>query len=66
MSVKAAGGAVRRNRLKRLARESFRRHRADLPSRDYVIACKPGAGDPKRAQAMADLVRFWQKESAEA
>lgn len=35
--------AVGRNRLKRLVREYFRRHRHDLPAGDYVLIVKPEA-----------------------
>ena len=38
------GGAVRRNRLKRLVREAFRRLRHELPrGADWVVVLKPGA-----------------------
>jgi ribonuclease P protein component len=37
------GKAVRRNRMKRLLREFFRRHKALLPPQDLVIMAKPGA-----------------------
>lgn len=38
------GGAVRRNRIKRLCREAFRTCRADLPgSYDYVLQPQVGA-----------------------
>ena len=37
------GKAARRNRMKRLLREFFRRHKGRLPSRDLVIMAKKGA-----------------------
>jgi len=37
------GKAVRRNRMKRLLREFFRRHKALLPPQDLLIMAKPGA-----------------------
>jgi ribonuclease P protein component len=41
--TKRLGKAVRRNRVKRLLREFFRRHQAELPLRDIVIMAKKGA-----------------------
>jgi len=37
------GKAARRNRMKRLLREFFRRHKALLPPKDLVIKAKQGA-----------------------
>lgn len=41
--TRKVGGAVRRNRVKRVLREIFRRHRADLsPALDLVVNARPG------------------------
>jgi ribonuclease P protein component len=37
------GKAVKRNRVKRLLREFFRRHKTELPAVDLVIMAKKGA-----------------------
>lgn len=44
VSRKADKRAVARNRIKRMARELFRRERALLPAGDYVLVAQPGAG----------------------
>ena len=52
------GGAVRRNRIKRVLREAFRISRAKLPS-GLDIACTPRAGaDIGLPEALESLVRI--------
>jgi len=52
------GKAVRRNRVKRLLRESFRRPKAHLPQVDLIIMAKKGAADLTYAQVQAELARL--------
>jgi ribonuclease P protein component len=58
LSVSAkVGTAVRRTRLKRLAREAFRHTRSSLRrGSDLVIVLRPGCSWERRADAEADLL----------
>lgn len=47
-----------RNKLKRLARESFRHHEA-LPPWDFVVLARPGAALAERAALRASLDRHF-------
>jgi ribonuclease P protein component len=56
--TKRLGKAVRRNRVKRLLREFFRRHQAELPRRDIVIMAKKGAEELNYQQVEEELGRL--------
>jgi ribonuclease P protein component len=49
------GKAVRRNRVKRLIREFFRRHKGSLPAGDFVIMAKKGAAELSYIQVHQEL-----------
>jgi ribonuclease P protein component len=51
---------VDRNKLKRLARESFRQQRA-LPPWDFVVRARPGADRAARPELRASLDRHFEQ-----
>jgi ribonuclease P protein component len=55
--TKRLGKAVRRNRVKRLLREFFRRHKGELPPGDLILMAKKGAGDLTYQQVQEELSR---------
>ena len=58
VGVKAAGGAVARNRLRRQVRESFRRHQHHLAGLDIVVSVPRISGEGERGIRRA-LPKLW-------
>ncbi len=58
--TRKVGSSVRRNRIKRVVRDVFRRHRAELsPALDVVVNPRPGAPEiPRDALEREFLDRF--------
>ena len=61
ISKKCAKLAVSRHRIKRLVRESFRKHNLALPPLDIVVTCRPVILGMTNSQLRVALERHWQK-----
>jgi ribonuclease P protein component len=61
ISKKHCRAATQRNRIKRVVRESFRRHQSMLASLDIVVLNQPGARDGSNQQLTESLERHWQQ-----
>jgi ribonuclease P protein component len=63
VGVRAAGGAVARNRIKRRVREYFREHQYHLPMVDMVVNARAAAARATRAETEASLATHWRRVS---
>lgn len=61
IAKKFARRAVDRHRLKRIVRESYRRHRSLLHHLDCVALCRAGTAELPSARLFASLEAHWQR-----
>jgi len=61
VAVRAAGGGVARNRIRRIIRESFRLHQAEIPPVDVVVSVRPAARAATGKVLHASLAALWKK-----
>jgi len=61
MATRTCGGAVARNRIKRITRESFRVHQIELPPLDITIAARAAAARAPSTDLHASLARLWRR-----
>jgi ribonuclease P protein component len=61
VAVRAAGGGVPRNRIRRIIRESFRLHQHALPSVDLIVSARSRARDAAGPELRASLAALWKK-----
>lgn len=61
VAVRAAGGAVARNRFRRIIRESFRLHQHTLPALDLVVGVRPKVREVPASALRESLAALWRK-----
>ncbi|WP_395679788.1 ribonuclease P protein component [Dokdonella sp.] len=61
VSRKVSRKAVRRNRIKRIARDSFRRHRAMFPALDILVIARSSADLQDNPALHAEFAQLWQR-----
>jgi len=64
VSKRVAAHAVERNRIKRIARDDFRRCRTQLPPGDYVLLAQRDAAGASSEALRAALASLWQRAGA--
>lgn len=60
IAARTVGNSVRRNRIKRLIRESFRQHQHELPALDIVVNARSGAREADNAAIVRSLEKHWR------
>lgn len=61
ISKKHCRQATGRNRIKRVVRESFRRHQADIAGLDVVVINQPAAAGAANRQLFDSLEAHWRR-----
>jgi len=61
ISKKNCREATGRNRIKRIVRESFRQHQAELAGLDIVVINQPGSSTATNQTLFGSLLGHWQK-----
>lgn len=65
VAQKHVDSAVRRNRIKRIVRESFRRHADELEGFDVVVISRPGIAKLDPGALRSEVDRQWRRLAAE-
>jgi ribonuclease P protein component len=61
VAVRVAGGAVERNRIRRVIKESFRLHQELIPAVDLVVSARPKARGAPGKLLHESLAGLWKK-----
>ena len=59
VSIKSMNTAVQRNRVKRVARETFRHHKALLDGMDFIVTGRAGLADKTNQELRVALEKHW-------